>query len=40
MRKEEIYLIERDTIQFEVEATVTIQKTTTTNIIHHAKDDT
>ena len=46
MRKEEIHLIQADTIhtttiitELEIEATVTIQKTTITNIIHHAKDN-
>ena len=47
MRKEDIHVIQRDTIHTTtinidpvVETTVTIQKTTITNIIHHAKDNT
>ena len=47
MRKEEIHLIQGDTIDItiiiadpKIEATVTIpQKTTIANIIHHAKDN-
>ena len=45
MRKEEIHLIQGDTIQtttiiidLEIEATAAIQKTTITNIIHPDKD--
>ena len=47
MRKEQIHLIQGDriltttiNIGLEIEATVTIQKTGVTNIIHHAKDNT
>ena len=47
MRKEEIHLIQGDRIHtttinrdLEIEATIAIQKTTITNIIHHAKDKT
>ena len=47
MRKEEIQLIQGDTIHtitviidLEIEATVTTQKTTISNIIHHDKDNT
>ena len=47
MRKEEIHLIQEDRIHtttinrdLKIEAIITIQKTTITNIIHHAKDNT
>ena len=47
MKKEEIHLIRGDTIHTttisidpEVEANVTVQKTTITSTIHHAKDNT
>ena len=47
MRKEEIHLIQGDTIHtttiiidLEIEATATFQKTTITNIIHPDKDIT
>ena len=47
MRKEEIHQIQRDTIhttisiiEAEIEATITVQKTTIANIIHHVKDNT
>ena len=47
MKKEEIHLIQRDTvhqttiiIDFEIEATVTIKKSAITDIIHDAKNNT
>ena len=47
MSKEEIHLIQGDTIHtitiiiyLEVEANVTIQKSTITNIIHYTNDNT
>ena len=47
MRKEEVHLIQADEIHttpiiidLQIKATVKIQKTTITNIVHHAKDNT